>query len=356
MRQGKAKYVFPGNNTPQGFLSLYCEGIAGLEQVFILKGGPGVGKSTLMRKIGSAMMERGYDVEFWQCSSDNDSLDGVLIPAISCGIIDGTPPHNIDPKYPGAVEEIFDLGLNWNQALLKKSKKEIISLTDEISGIFTAAYDKLAEAGAIIEAQADENKTKIDQPLLRQIAAGLTESIYHPNQPGSRHLFSTAVTPKGMLSFCESLARIAGNRWYLFGPRGCGKEQLLEALAREAEQRGHVAEVYHPSLLPEQIELLLLPDLDTVIVDSGVAAPAYATAADHLVDCAPLCPAAVPEQAETRALVEEAAELIAKAKAMHDKLEQYYTRAMDFDKLDAAGARLMNRILALSSEKESGRA
>ena len=71
MRQGKAKYVFPGSNTPAGFVSFYREGLNNIERLFILKGGPGTGKSTLMRKIGLAMLERGYDVEFWQCSSDN---------------------------------------------------------------------------------------------------------------------------------------------------------------------------------------------------------------------------------------------------------------------------------------------
>jgi hypothetical protein len=356
MRQGKAKYVFPGNNTPQGFLSLYSEGIEGLEQVFILKGGPGVGKSTLMRKIGAAMMERGYDVEFWQCSSDNDSLDGVLIPAISAGVIDGTPPHNMDPKYPGAVEEIFDLGLNWNRELLKGHRKEIVSLTKEISKLFDAAYAKLAEAGTIIEAQAQENAARVDQPRLGQIAAELTEAIYHPARLGLRHLFSTAVTPKGVLSYCESLARTAGNRWYLYGPRGCGKEQIISALAREAEQWGHFAEVYHPSLLPAQIELLLLPDLDTVIVDSGTEPPAYATEADHLVDCSALCGGAAPEPPEATPLIDAAAELIARAKATHDNLEKYYTRAMDFEKVDKSGISLLNRLLAISAAKESGRA
>ena len=97
MRQGKATYVFPGSNTSAGFLSFYREGLKAIDNVFILKGGPGCGKSTLMRKIGLNMLERGYDVEFWQCSSDNDSLDGVVIPDISAAIIDGTPPHDRAP-------------------------------------------------------------------------------------------------------------------------------------------------------------------------------------------------------------------------------------------------------------------
>ncbi|MGI6361693.1 MAG: ATPase [Bacillota bacterium] len=93
MRQGKARYIFPGSNTPQGFHSFYQEVLQGLERIFILKGGPGVGKSTLIRKIGQAILDRGYDVEFWQCSSDCDSLDGVMIPALSLAVVDGTTPQ-----------------------------------------------------------------------------------------------------------------------------------------------------------------------------------------------------------------------------------------------------------------------
>ena len=48
---GKALHYFAGGNTARGFFSLYDSNFAGLEKVFILKGGPGTGKSTLMKKI-----------------------------------------------------------------------------------------------------------------------------------------------------------------------------------------------------------------------------------------------------------------------------------------------------------------
>ncbi|AOT68579.1 ATPase [Geosporobacter ferrireducens] len=93
-KKGKIKRVFPGGNTAKGFYSYY-DNIIGKEanQLFIIKGGPGVGKSSFMKKIGYEMIEKGYDVEFHQCSSDNGSLDGVVVPALKVAIIDGTAPQ-----------------------------------------------------------------------------------------------------------------------------------------------------------------------------------------------------------------------------------------------------------------------
>ncbi|AEG14142.1 hypothetical protein Desku_0525 [Desulfofundulus kuznetsovii DSM 6115] len=96
MDKGRLKKVFPGGNTCRGFYSFYDYIIEpDATRIFVIKGGPGVGKSTFMRKIGEEMLERGYDVEFHCCSSDNGSLDGVVIPAIKVALLDGTAPHRV---------------------------------------------------------------------------------------------------------------------------------------------------------------------------------------------------------------------------------------------------------------------
>ena len=84
-----------GANSPGGFYSLYDELLRPEEarSIYILKGGPGCGKSSLMRKVGAAMEERGLTVEYIQCSGDPDSLDAVVIPALATAIVDGTAPH-----------------------------------------------------------------------------------------------------------------------------------------------------------------------------------------------------------------------------------------------------------------------
>lgn len=46
---GKVMNYFAGGNTAKGFYSLYDSNLKGLERLFILKGGPGSGKSTIMK-------------------------------------------------------------------------------------------------------------------------------------------------------------------------------------------------------------------------------------------------------------------------------------------------------------------
>ncbi|MCR4442499.1 MAG: ATPase [Peptococcaceae bacterium] len=96
MRKGRVRRAFPGNNTSEGFFSFF-EHIIGPEakRVFIIKGGPGTGKSTFMKNTGLDLVDRGYDVEFFYCSSDNDSLDAIAVPAVGAAIIDGTAPHRV---------------------------------------------------------------------------------------------------------------------------------------------------------------------------------------------------------------------------------------------------------------------
>ena len=86
---------FLGANSPDGFYSLYDQMIDPVQarRIYILKGGPGCGKSSLMRRVAQAMEEKGASVEYIACSGDPDSLDAVVFPALNTAIVDGTAPH-----------------------------------------------------------------------------------------------------------------------------------------------------------------------------------------------------------------------------------------------------------------------
>lgn len=131
MAAGILRY-FADGNTALGYFSLFESNLQGLRRIFILKGGPGTGKSSLMKAIGAEWAERGYPIELIHCSSDKDSIDGVIIPALGVGIVDGTAPHVIEPKAPGAAREYVNLGKRGTRQRLSVKGRSLRSLTGRL--------------------------------------------------------------------------------------------------------------------------------------------------------------------------------------------------------------------------------
>ena len=88
-----------GANSPNGFYSLYDQLLdpGEAEELLILKGGAGCGKSTLMRDVAARAEAQGIPVEYIGCSGDPDSLDAILLPDRRAAIVDGTAPHDTAP-------------------------------------------------------------------------------------------------------------------------------------------------------------------------------------------------------------------------------------------------------------------
>ena len=102
---------FLGTNSGTGFHSLFYDLTehATPYSTFIIKGGPGTGKSGLMKKVAEECEKRGLFNEKLWCSSDPDSLDGVFIPEKHCSVCDGTAPHVVEPVFAGAAEQIVNV-------------------------------------------------------------------------------------------------------------------------------------------------------------------------------------------------------------------------------------------------------
>ena len=90
---------FLGANSPTGFYSLYDQliDLETAQAVYIIKGGPGCGKSSFMRRIARHAEAAGCSTHFILCSGDPDSLDGLIIPERKIALVDGTAPHVVVP-------------------------------------------------------------------------------------------------------------------------------------------------------------------------------------------------------------------------------------------------------------------
>ena len=144
-RQFDGGMLFCGANSADGFVSFFDDMLHDVDRVYIMKGGPGTGKSSFLRQAAEYAHRCGRSVEYYACSSDPDSLDGIVVDG-SIAIVDGTAPHVCEPKLVGARDEIVDLGRFWDSGLLSSHREEIESLVEKKSTCYKLAYRYLDAA------------------------------------------------------------------------------------------------------------------------------------------------------------------------------------------------------------------
>lgn len=362
---GKIKNYYAGGNTARGFHSLYDSNLQGLERLFILKGGPGTGKSTLMKNIGNEWKEKGYEIEFLHCSSDNNSIDGVIIPALKVGIVDGTAPHVIEPKTPGAVEEYINLGAAWDAKALVGEKKNIQRLTNQISASFNLAYSTFKQA---LDVHDDWEKIYIenmDFEKADQLTNKLIQSFFGKlkinKQSDIRHRFLGAATPKGAVDFVPNLTEDIEKRYFIKGRPGSGKSTMLKKLAAAAEERGIDAEVYHCGFDPNSLDMVIFRELGIAIFDSTAPHEYFPDRdSDEIIDMYELLITPGTDEAyedkikpiaeSYKGKMKEAISYLARAKELHDHLEGIYVPAMNFAVVDHIQEKISEEIRELEHD------
>lgn len=371
MSKSKLKKLFPGGNTSQGFYSYYDNIIApDATRIFCIKGGPGVGKSTLMRSIGETMLEKGYDVEYHCCSSDNGSLDGVCIPQIGVALLDGTAPHVVDPKNPGAVDEIVHLGDFWNENIMRENKQAILKSNRRVGRLFGMAYFNLKEAKAIQDEWESYITESMDWAQVNEAASLVTEELFGgvtPNfaaQAKFRHLFASAITPEGSMNYHDTVLQDVEQLFVITGEPGSGKATLLAGIANQARMLGFDAEIYHCSFVPQNIDMIVLPQLKAAV--SNISAPVYfdPNTLSNLKSCKKINMSAFVNRDVLNIYADEVASCTARfdaafnravsfihaAKAEHDVMESYYIPAMDFAAINAKKEEILARVLRYAGE------
>ncbi|MCL1874581.1 MAG: hypothetical protein FWF85_10785, partial [Clostridiales bacterium] len=145
-------------------------------------------------------------------------------------------------------------------------------------------------------------------------------------------------------------------RYILRGQPGWGQEDLLAQVVQAALDRGHSLEVFCNTFDPEKYDMVHLPDLKIAIIDASVSHNKIAARPEdkeiQMRETLLRPEEAVEDLSEQFSqLVESAGEQVAGAKALHDKLEVYYTQAMNFEAIDKVGNQVFNKILDLVKDK-----
>lgn len=336
---------FLGANTKNGFSSLYdrfTDPAAG-DFLWIIKGGPGCGKSTFMKQIGAAAEAVGQRVEYIHCSGDPDSLDAVHLPDRRIAYVDGTAPHVIEPRYPGASELYLDLGSFIDAGALESALPDITELMQSYKADYAAAYTHLSAAAALLPRNYPGLYGASETEKIERKLAGLaSRELRGGSGRKEQRRFISAWTCRGRAILEDTLSALCPRLYTVDNEFGLGNEYLAR-LAALAGSRDNSIIVCPDPLEPNKTECVIFPDrgLGFIAVDrqTGLTLSPYR----HLRLDALIQPSLSPEtrtalrrrRRESGMLLDAAVGLLASAKAKHDELELLYRPHVDFEGVSA---------------------
>lgn len=357
MQKHTDKY-FLAANSAEGFISSFDECYDPFDgwRAYIIKGGPGTGKSSLMRKLSLKAEEIGLSTIKCPCSSDPDSLDAVIFKDIKTVILDGTAPHIVEPKFAGSCENIINLGDCWDSKRLYSNREDIIDLTLKNKLIHKSASRFLLAAGQIFSDNIKLMSECLEDEKTRQFAFNLCKKLI-PNKRNSLGKewvrYITAITPKGIVSYSDTVSAyntkiIIKDDFFVCAPT------ILEIVREYAISEGYeIITLKNPFLPTRLTDHILIPELSLCILSENSYIK-FNTDERRIHSRRFLNIAAVGKNREKYRLnkklfcelVLTACKILSRAKYVHDELEKCYITCMDFDKSEEIFNNLWKEILS----------
>ena len=346
------KKFFAAANTENGFFCLFDEVFTPekFRRIYILKGGPGTGKSTLMLRIGKAAEEKGYDVEYICCSSDPDSLDGILIDGLSVAVLDGTSPHITDPVYPGAVERIVNLGEAFDFHLLEEKRSDLLPLLQAKKDSYRTAYRFLSAAGRIEKENDELMRSFYLADKANAAVKRLIATFRNKGNGEVRNRYISAICGKGIYRL-DTLTAQANKIYAVTDKNGSGylfMDTLYENLCAER----FALTVCRSPVTGERTEVIFLEEeriLFTVADDRELLV------ADKVINSMRFVDKEKMAQKRQRlrfiekcksAVLDGAASCFEEAAVFHKEAERLYGACIDFAKVTAMMKKIISEIFA----------
>lgn len=348
---------FLGSSAGNGFFSLFNRLTPKIEgqYTYLIKGGPGTGKSSFMKKIADEMEEKNILCERIFCSSDPDSLDGIIIPSLRVCIADATSPHMLDPVYPGAASEIINLGACWDKQKLREESKKIIELTDKNSECHRRCRRFIESAFSIYGDGEKICRDNTDKRRLERYAARI--AARHFKKPSSRiglenlRLFE-AFTPKGCFFMNETVNCMCDKKIIFEDDFGVAASIIISEIRTYALASGFDV-ISSPYIGNEKkIRHIIIPETGLGFFTK-----------DRFCNPQPENAKFIPlrrffnsdgirsnkaklnfAKKASKELMDEAFSALKSAKNIHDDLEKIYIGAMNFEKVEEIRKSVADRI------------
>lgn len=347
---------FFGANNKQAYCSLYAELYNPYEEGkhLIIKGGPGTGKSTLMKKVADKFEKKGLYVERGYCSADPESLDVVYVPELNFSMFDGTAPHVFDPVMPGVNEHIVDLSVAWDKSYLALHSKEIAELTQSNKEMHKRASDFLSVASQLETQNVSLCNSFINREKAKRYAMRLANRLVPERKDRVRgklnKRFLSAITPDGIVVQYDSVVALSEKIVTIKDEFSAVAPFIADYVGEYALNMGYdVYKCYCPLFPLFKVEHIIIPELKVAVFTENsyhLSIDDYGnkTHATRFFD-----KEAYDRNKEKlmfrkkakKELIEEAVRKMSLALDIHDRLEEYYIKATDFEKINEISEKIL---------------
>ena len=342
----KMQKFFLAANSCEGFVSFFSDSYRAKDgwRAYIIKGGPGTGKSSFMKHFAVHANEMGEEIIFCPCSSDPNSLDGVILPNKKIIILDGTAPHVVEPKWAGVCEEIVNLGSFWNGDKLRDNAKEIFAVSAENSRLHRKASGYLRALGKVLEGELQYARMCTDTQRCKLFAERLCCKLI-PNKRsgvGAEWIrFLQGVTPLGIVSYTDTISENYKTKVIISDNYGAVSSLIMQTVRENALSAGYEVITLRNAFLPnELIDHILIPELSIAFVTEnsiqkfgGDERRIHARRFMNMAQLHEHRQRTFFSRRVARELISAACSTLNEAKAVHDELEKYYISAMNFKAL-----------------------
>jgi len=313
---------------------------------YILKGGPGTGKSQMMKNIAERFAAD-ENVTCFYCSSDPDSLDAVMMHTSKVIVVDGTPPHASEPQFPGVCQEIVDLGRCWDKAVLKESREQIIRANELNKSMMAAAANYSKALGLMCDDTYTCAESFIEKQRIEEAAQGLCDSLFKNretrNRRGEQAIRQLSVMTKDGYATLPDAAESCSKLYILEDKLFAASSMLIGFAAKRAMDYGYNIKLSQCLLSGLPInEHLLIDEINIALMASNPLTKIANEKAEH-IDCSAYYDSDQMRSYErhfatNQSLIDTIAgasrDMLEDAKRMHDEMERYYISAMDFNALN----------------------
>ena len=350
----REKILFAAANSGKGFKSFYSEifGRKEIERRYLIKGGPGTGKSTFMRSVAKKAQDAGLCVNYYACSSDPSSLDAIVIEG-RVAVLDATSPHCVDAELAGARDEIVDLGAFWDSEGLRGELERIAYLSQKKKECYKGAYRFLSAALEVENRCREIVAEYINEEKMRKAARRIASRL----ENGKEYCLSIGIRDSiGMKGrACSEAYEAAAREVYYVVDAYKSGSLFLAMLIDEARARKSRIRVSFSPLDPSYPDAVLFEESMTafVLCDDKREGGKYINM-KRFVDIRGEGAKSVRDEYKVgvrlcEGLIQAAADSLGKAGEKHFELENVYIRYMDFEALghftEAFGDNLVIKLL-----------